>query len=50
MRWGATVIVAICGWMRLQLLIDLRFGWAIEVMLGACVMMAVLLMRRRESA
>lgn len=46
-RWGATVIVAICGWMRLQTLIDVRFGWAIEVMLGACVMMTVLLTKRQ---
>jgi hypothetical protein len=46
-RWGATVIVAICGWMRLQVLIDVRFGWAIELILGACVMMAVLLTKRR---
>jgi hypothetical protein len=42
-RWGATIIVAICGWIRLQVLIDVRFGWAIELMLGACMMMAVLL-------
>ncbi|MFO7567642.1 MAG: hypothetical protein R6X02_33675 [Enhygromyxa sp.] len=40
-RWGATMIVAICGWMRLQVLIDVRFGWAIELMLGACVMMTI---------
>lgn len=46
-RWGATVIVAICGWMRLQMLIDVRFGWAIELMLGACTMMAVLLSKRK---
>jgi hypothetical protein len=45
-RWGATVIVAICGWMRLQMLIDVRFGWAIELILGACVMMTVLVARR----
>lgn len=45
-RWGATVIVAVCGWMRLQMLIDVRLGWAVEVMLGACVMMAVLLTKR----
>lgn len=49
-RWGATVIVAICGWMRLQMLIDVRFGWAIELMLGACMMMAVLLGRRDSAA
>lgn len=45
-RWGATVIVAVCGWMRLQMLIDVRFGWAIELILAACVMMAVLLTSR----
>jgi hypothetical protein len=45
-RWGATMIVAICGWIRLQMLIDVRFGWAIELMLGACMMMAVLLSKR----
>jgi hypothetical protein len=45
-RWAATVIVAICGWIRLQMLIDVRFGWAIELVLGACVMMAVLLSKR----
>jgi hypothetical protein len=50
LRWGATVIVAICGWMRLQMLIDVRFGWAIEAILGACVMMAVLLGPPRASA
>jgi len=49
-RWGATVIVAVCGWMRLQVLIELRFGWAIELMLGACVMMTVLLSRRPSLA
>lgn len=49
-RWGATVIVALCGWMRLQVLIDLRFGWAIELILGACVMMSVLLSRRPSLA
>lgn len=48
-RWGATVIVAICGWSRLQILVDVRLGWAIELMLGACVMMAVLLSKRSES-
>lgn len=42
-RWGATVIVAVCGWMRLQMLNDVRLGWAVELMLCACVMMAVLL-------
>ncbi len=45
-RWGATVIVATCGWMRLQMLIDIRFGWAIELILGACVMTTVLLTKR----
>jgi hypothetical protein len=49
-RWGATVIVAICGWLRLQVLIDVRLGWAVELILGACVMMAVLLTKRSESA
>jgi hypothetical protein len=44
-RWGATVIVAICGWIRLQMLAGVRLGWAIEVMLGACVAMTVLLVR-----
>lgn len=47
-RWGATVVVAICGWMRLQLIAGVRFGWAIELMLAACVVMTVLLMRRGE--
>jgi hypothetical protein len=46
-RWGATMIVAICGWVRLQMLIGVRLGWAIEVMLAACVAMTVLLVRRR---
>jgi hypothetical protein len=46
-RWGATMIVAICGWIRLQMLIGVRLGWAIEVMLAAGVMMTVLLVRRR---
>jgi hypothetical protein len=47
-RWGATMIVAICGWIRLQMLIGVKLGWAIEVMLAAGVMMTVLLMRRAE--
>jgi hypothetical protein len=45
-RWGATMIVAICGWIRLQMLIGVRLGWAIEVMLAAGVMMTVMLVRR----
>ncbi len=49
-RWGATVIVAICGWCRLQVLIDVRLGWAIELILGAGVMMAVLLGKRERRA
>lgn len=48
-RWGATVIVAVCGWMRLQMLIDVRLGWAVELILGACAMMAVLLGKRPQS-
>ncbi|KIG13801.1 hypothetical protein DB30_07647 [Enhygromyxa salina] len=47
-HWGATVIVAVCGWIRLQLLIGVRLGWAIEVMLAAAVTMAVLLTRKRS--
>jgi hypothetical protein len=47
-RWGATMIVAICGWVRLQTLIGVRLGWAIEVMLATCVAMTVLLIRRRK--
>jgi hypothetical protein len=47
-RWGSTVIVAVCGWMRLQVLIDVRLGWAVELVLGACVMMAVLLSKPRD--
>lgn len=46
-RWGATVIVAICGWIRLQLLVGVQLGWAIELMLAACMAMAVLVSRRR---
>jgi hypothetical protein len=46
-RWGATMIVAICGWIRLQMLIGVQLGWAIEVMLAAGVMITVLLVRRR---
>ncbi|PRQ04455.1 hypothetical protein [Enhygromyxa salina] len=48
-RWGATVIVAVCGWIRLQLLIGVRLGWAIEVMLAASVAMTVLLTRNRNT-
>lgn len=48
-RWGATVIVAICGWARLQMLIGVRLGWAVELILGACVAMTVLLIKRRPS-
>jgi hypothetical protein len=46
-RWGATMIVAICGWIRLQMLIGVQLGWAIEVILATCVMMTVMLVRRR---
>lgn len=44
-RWGATVIVAVCGWIRLQMLVGVRLGWAVEVILAACVAMTVLLVR-----
>lgn len=45
-RWTATVIVGICGWLRLQQLAGLTFGWAVEVALASCVAIAVLLSRR----
>ena len=45
-RWGSTVIVAICGWIRLQMLVDVRLGWAIEVLLASCIAMTVLVLRR----
>jgi len=44
-RWGATVIVALCGWIRLQLLVGVRLGWAVEVVLASCMAIAVLLTR-----
>lgn len=47
-RWGATMIVAICGWIRLQMLIGVRLGWAVEVMLATCVMITVMLVRQRD--
>ena len=46
-RWGASVIVAICGWIRLQMLVEVRFGWAVEVVLAGCVAMTVLVIRKR---
>lgn len=46
-RWGATMIVAICGWIRLQMLIGVQLGWAVEVLLASGVMMTVMLVRRR---
>jgi hypothetical protein len=49
-RWGATMIVAVCGWMRVQMLIGVQFGWAVELILGAGVMMTVLLMRRPSTS
>ena len=49
-RWGATVIVALCGWIRLQLLIGVRLGWAIEIVLACCMAIAVLLTRPRSTA
>ena len=49
-RWGATVIVALCGWIRLQLLIGVRLGWAIEIVLACCMAIAVLLTRPRVVA
>ncbi len=30
-RWGAVMVVALCGWLRLQNLIGLSLGWAVEV-------------------
>jgi hypothetical protein len=47
-RWGATMIVAICGWIRLQMLIGVQLGWAIEVLLASGVMMTVMLVRHRD--
>ncbi len=45
-RWTATVIVGLCGWLRLQVLGGLAFGFAVEVALASCVAIAVLLSRR----
>lgn len=47
-RWGATVIVAVCGWIRLQMLAGVRLGWAVELILAACVALTVLLLRHRD--
>lgn len=49
-RWTATVVVGICGWLRLQLLADLAFGWAVEATLACCVAIAVLLSKRSTRA
>lgn len=46
-RWTATMIVALCGWLRLQLLADVAFGWAVEAALAVCVAISLLVMRRR---
>ena len=37
-RWGALTLVATCAWMRLQIAADLRFGWALEVLLAGSVL------------
>jgi hypothetical protein len=47
-RWTATVIVAICGWLRLQVLAGLAFGWAVEVALASAVALALVLARRPQ--
>lgn len=39
-RWGAVMVVAICGWLRLQMMADLRLGWAIEVAWVAAALVA----------
>lgn len=46
-RWTATVIVAICGWLRLQVLAGLAFGWAVEVALASAVALSLVLARRQ---
>lgn len=46
-RWTATVIVALCGWLRLQILAGLAFGWAIEVALASAVALSLVLVRRQ---
>ncbi|MFV8750122.1 hypothetical protein ACNOYE_06200 [Nannocystaceae bacterium ST9] len=46
-RWTATVLVGVCGWLRLQLLGGLAFGWAVEAALACSVAIAVVLTRRR---
>lgn len=48
-RWGATMVVAICGWVRLQLLIDVRLGWAVEVLLASCMLITILLVRSSKA-
>lgn len=47
-RWGATVIVATCGWIRLQTLIGVHLGWAVELVLASCMAIAVITTRRRQ--
>ncbi len=46
-RWGATVLVATCGWIRLQVLVDVQLGWAVELILASCMAITVLVTRRR---
>ncbi len=47
-RWTATVVVSVCGWLRLQVLAGITFGWAVELALASCVAIAVLLARRPQ--
>lgn len=47
-RWTATVIVSICGWLRLQVLGGLAFGWAVELALASAVALTLVLVRRPQ--
>ena len=46
-RWGATMIVGICGWLRLQSLAGLRLGWALELAAVAALLVSWRMSRRR---
>ena len=49
-RWGAIMVVALCGWLRLQSLVDLRLGFAVEVAWVGALLVAWKLTRVRVSA
>jgi hypothetical protein len=47
-NWGALLVIALAGWLRLQVAAGLRMGPALEIAIAACVLIVIATRRSRR--